>query len=88
MQRTEAAATTCFCPCRCDGLRPCTCAYPCGSEYALRDADLDLSQAFASYSETLSAEMIWSSYAGLDRWDTQADAYENAAVVTAGGNER
>ena len=88
VQRTEAAATTCFCPCRCDGLRPCTCAYPCGSEYALRDADLDLSQAFASYSETLSAEMIWSSYAGLDRWDTQADAYENAAVVTAGGNER
>ncbi len=85
-QQAEAAATTCFCPCHCNGIKPCTCAYPCGSEYALRDEDLDLSLAFSSYANTMNAEIIWSSYAGLDRWDARADAYDGDAFATAGGN--
>jgi hypothetical protein len=68
-------------------MRPCTCDYPCGSEYALRDEDFDLGLAFASYADTLSSEAIWSSYAGLDRWDTQA-TYERATVATAEGDAR
>ena len=43
---------------------------PSGFEYATTSEDFALD--FASYSETLNAERIWSSYAGLDRSDPSA----------------
>ncbi len=73
VSRAEAAATSCFCPCQCNGIRPCTCDYPCGAEYGLRDEEFDLSLGFASYADTLNPETIWSSYAGLDRWEPAED---------------
>lgn len=84
VEQSETAATTCFCPCRCNGQRPCTCSYPCGAEYALGDEEFDLSRGFASYSDTMSPEVIWSSYAGLDRWDTDSEAYDRGAIATLG----
>lgn len=57
----------CSCPCHCDGVRPCVCAYPCGAEYEITAAHFDLGRSFASYAETLDRETIWASYNGLDR---------------------
>ncbi len=56
----------CFCACKCNGRVPCICEYACGSEFAYSPDDYTL-KGFASYSESLNAELIWSSYAGLDR---------------------
>jgi hypothetical protein len=56
----------CFCACKCNGRVPCICQYPCGSEFAYSPDEYTL-KGFSSYSESLSAELIWSSYAGLDR---------------------
>ena len=51
VERVDTAAAGCLCPCRCNGQRPCTCSYPCGSEYALRDEDFALNRSFASYAD-------------------------------------
>lgn len=56
----------CFCACKCNGRIACVCEYACGSEFAYSPDDYTL-KGFASYSESLNAELIWSSYAGLDR---------------------
>lgn len=56
----------CFCACKCNGRVACICEYACGSEFAYSPDDYTL-KGFASYSESLNAELIWSSYAGLDR---------------------
>ena len=69
----EVPVEPCFCPCHCNGQRPCTCAYPCGAEYAVDEETFDLSNVYESYAESLDPETIWSSYAGLDRWDAEAD---------------
>jgi len=63
----DAAAIGCFCPCHCNGQRPCICAYPCGAEYAVAREEFDLRLSFASYADTLDPETIWVAYAGLDR---------------------
>jgi len=73
--RVETVTSTCFCSCHCNGQRPCICDYPCGSEYAY-DADaFDLSLTYTSYSESLDPETIWSSYAGLDRYETDTEPF-------------
>jgi hypothetical protein len=56
----------CFCACKCNGRIACICEFACGSEFAYSPEDYTLS-GFASYAESLNAELIWSSYAGLDR---------------------
>jgi hypothetical protein len=61
----------CFCACKCNGRVPCICEYACGSEFAYAPEDYTL-QGFASYAESLNAELIWSSYAGLDRVESEA----------------
>jgi hypothetical protein len=66
--QVETEVAGCFCPCHCNGQRPCTCDYPCGAEYALHVDDLDLSLSYQSYAETLNPETIWGSYAGFDKW--------------------
>ena len=67
MAAVDAAAIGCFCPCHCNGQRPCICAYPCGAEYAVAREEFDLRLSFASYADTLDPETIWVAYAGLDR---------------------
>jgi len=71
-QQIETDTEGCFCPCHCNGQRPCTCDYPCGSEYAVNAEDFNLRLGYESYAESLNAETIWASYAGLDRWDPDA----------------
>ena len=75
--QTEAAQMSeeipCTCPCHCNGVRACICAYPCGSEYSFTDEVMDLRQSFQSYAETLDAERIWASYEGQDRETDEAD---------------
>jgi hypothetical protein len=56
----------CLCACKCNGKVPCICEYECGSEFAYSPQDYTLG-GFVSYSESLNTELIWSSYAGLDR---------------------
>lgn len=56
----------CFCACKCNGRIACICEYACGSEFAYSPDDYTL-KGFASYAESLNNELIWSSYAGLDR---------------------
>ena len=73
VRRVETEATRCFCPCNCNGQRPCVCNYPCGSENALLDQEFNLGLAYTPYAEALNPETIWSSYAGLDRWDTSTE---------------
>lgn len=73
----------CFCPCHCNGQRPCTCAYPCGAEYAVDDETFALSTVYESYAESLDPETIWSSYAGLDRWDADSDSRLFDATASA-----
>ena len=68
--RVDITAIGCFCPCRCNGKRPCICAYPCGAEYTIAREEFDLSLNFVSYTDTLDPEAIWVSYAGLDRATT------------------
>jgi hypothetical protein len=63
--------TRCFCACKCNGRVPCICEYACGSEFAYSPADYTL-KGFASYAESLNTELIWSSYAGLDRAEPEA----------------
>lgn len=82
-ERVETAAERCFCACRCNGQRACTCEYPCGSEYAVVDEQFDLSLAYRSYAESLSPEMIWSSYAGLDRQDSFEDSASLDVAVSS-----
>ncbi|HRT29575.1 MAG TPA: hypothetical protein P5527_07265 [Kiritimatiellia bacterium] len=65
--QVETTAIGCFCPCRCNGKRPCICDYPCGAEYAIVREEFNLGLNFASYTDTLNPEAIWASYAGLDR---------------------
>ncbi len=73
VERAETGATSCFCPCHCNGQRPCTCNYPCGAEYSVSADQLNLSLGYSSYAETLNPETIWTSYAGLDRWDAYTE---------------
>ncbi len=68
------ASERCFCQCHCNRQRPCTCDYPCGAEFADIGEAFNLSYVYESYAESLDPETIWSSYAGLDRWDTESDA--------------
>jgi hypothetical protein len=72
---TEQTAVTpearCFCACKCNGRVPCICEYPCGSEFAYSPEDYTLA-GFSSYAESLDPELIWSSYAGLDRSEPEA----------------
>jgi hypothetical protein len=78
----ENAATAqterCLCACKCNGKVPCICEYACGSEFAYSPEAYTLG-GFVSYSESLNTELIWSSYAGLDRPETSdfiAEAWE------------
>ena len=57
----------CFCACHCDGLVPCTCEYPCGSEFEDTTGAFRLGDYFVSYTVSLNPETIWASYAGFDR---------------------
>ena len=57
----------CFCACHCDGLVPCTCEYPCGSEFEDISDTYRLGDTFVSYTVSLNPETIWASYAGFDR---------------------
>ena len=86
-ERAETVASPCFCPCHCNGQRPCTCDYPCGSEYAVSDEQFDLSNAYSSYAVTLSPETIWSSYAGLDRWDSAPEPTLHEATVSTDNDQ-
>jgi hypothetical protein len=70
----------CFCACKCNGRVPCTCEYACGSEFAYSPDEYTL-KGFSSYSESLNKELIWSSYAGLDRAEPEA-------LVAAGATEQ
>ncbi|MEI6646706.1 MAG: hypothetical protein WCP12_11795 [bacterium] len=63
--------TRCFCACNCNGRVPCICEYACGSEYAYSPDEYTVKE-FSSYSESLNKELIWSSYAGLDRAEPEA----------------
>jgi len=65
---TAAAEQTerCLCACKCNGKVACICEYACGSEFAYSPEAYTLGD-FVSYSESLNTELIWSSYAGLDR---------------------
>ncbi len=76
--RAETEVTACLCPCQCNGERPCICSYPCGTEYAFSDQEFTLRASYTPYAEALNPESIWSSYAGLDRWDASADLPESA----------
>lgn len=58
--------TRCLCACKCNGKVPCICEYACGSEFNYSPEAYTLAN-FVSYSESLNAELIWSSYAELDR---------------------
>jgi hypothetical protein len=84
VEQAETVATSCFCPCHCNGQRPCTCEYPCGSEYAVQADQFDLSLVYSPYSETLNPETIWSSYAGLDRETSYTDPNLYDATVSTG----
>ena len=79
--RAETEVTACLCPCQCNGERPCICSYPCGAEYAFSDQEFSLGATYTPYAEALNPESIWSSYAGLDRWDagSSTDLPESAA---------
>lgn len=72
---TEQVAATpetrCFCACKCNGRVPCICEYPCGSEFAYSPDEYTLG-GFSSYADSLNRELIWSSYAGLDRGEPEA----------------
>ena len=70
----------CFCACKCNGRVPCTCEYACGSEFAYSPDEYTL-KGFSSYSESLNKELIWSSYAGLDRAEPEA-------LVASGATEQ
>ena len=78
----QTVVTECLCPCHCNGQRPCTCDYPCGSEYAVANDQFNLSFAYSPYAETLNPETIWSSYAGLDRWETDTEPTLFEATVS------
>ena len=82
--RVDTTAIGCFCPCRCNGKRPCICAYPCGAEYTIAREEFDLSLNFVSYTDTLDPEAIWVSYAGLDRATTlNGDSLYAGSAATA-----
>ena len=66
VQNETAFEIPCSCPCHCNGVRPCTCAYPCQSEYVISGETTRLD--FHSYAETLNPEQIWLSYQELDRY--------------------
>jgi len=78
-----AIAEPCNCPCHCNRQRPCTCSYPCGSEYAVVPEAFDLNANYASYADSLDPETIWSSYAGLDRWDADTGATRLGTPLSA-----
>jgi hypothetical protein len=63
--------TRCFCACKCNGRVPCICEYACGSEFAYSPDEYTL-KGFSSYAESLNRELIWSSYAGLDRAEPES----------------
>jgi len=65
-KQVEAAPEPCFCACKCNRRVPCICEYACGSEFNYSPEAYTLVD-FISYSESLNAELIWSSYAELDR---------------------
>jgi len=65
-QQVENTPAPCFCACKCNGRVPCICEYACGSEFNYSPEAYTLVD-FISYSESLNAELIWSSYAELDR---------------------
>ncbi len=75
-------AERCFCRCQCNRQRPCTCEYPCGAEFTDVGEIFDLSNGYESYAVSLNPETIWSSYAGLDRWDTESDSRLGEATVS------
>lgn len=70
----------CFCACKCNGRVPCICEYACGSEFAYSPDTYTL-KGFSSYAESLNTELIWSSYAGLDRAEPEA-------LIAAGATEQ
>ena len=80
---TDTGTDDCFCPCGCNGRRPCICDYACGAEYAVTREAFDLSLSFASYAETLDPEVIWGVYAGLDRIAASDDGtlYDNLSAT-------
>ena len=86
VERVETATSTCFCSCHCNGQRPCTCDYPCGSEYTYDSRAFDLSLDYKSYSESLDPETIWSSYAGFDRYDSEPEPFLYETTVQNGNN--
>ena len=64
----EQEGYRCSCACGCNGQVPCTCEYPCGSEYDDDETQAYLlSNSFVSYAVSLNPETIWASYAGFDR---------------------
>lgn len=65
-QKVANTPAPCFCACKCNGRVPCICEYACGSEFNYSPEAYTLVD-FISYSESLNAELIWSSYAELDR---------------------
>jgi hypothetical protein len=83
VERIGTAATSCFCPCHCNGQRPCTCDYPCGAEYAVVADQFNLSSGYTSYTEKLNPETIWASYAGFDREDSYTEPYLFDTTVSA-----
>lgn len=86
VDRVETITSACFCSCHCNGQRPCTCDYPCGSEYAYDANAFDLSLDYTSYSESLDPETIWSSYAGFDRYETDPEPFLYEATVQNGND--
>jgi hypothetical protein len=88
VDRAETLATSCFCSCHCNGQRPCTCDYPCGSEYAVVADQFNLSVTYSPYAELLNPEVIWSSYAGLDRENAYAEPNLGEATASTGMGRR
>jgi len=88
VQSTETVAEGCFCPCHCNGQRACTCDYPCGAEFAVVADQFNLGYVYSSYAETLDPETIWTSYAGLDRWDVAQEPFLNEATASSDNRPR
>ena len=51
------------------------------ADYVYETTAEDFALDFASYAETLNAEMIWSSYAGFDRPDAGAELHLNSETA-------
>jgi hypothetical protein len=80
-ERVEAQSHRCFCACGCNGTRPCLCDYPCGAEYEDLTTRTDLRLGYVSYADSLNPEVIWASYANLDR--AADEGYDPTETETA-----